>query len=320
MAHLELHQTKYRLIYKLEGKRRRIPLGTDDWYWAVARAHHLHHITLDGRSAAEVFFQILPVLEEQVAVTTLETYRIHWQKLANRFGRTDVSQITPTTLAGWKKELMENYSETTVRMTLNSIQAVFSVLKRLQVVKASPFDTLKNFLPKAKLRTEYLKPNECLKLIEAANRDPLAQLYIKLLLATGIRRGELYNLKWSDINEHIALRGKTGERRFPLWSHVRQILNEIRKLQPLGAEYVLTTKDFDHPFEPNYIGNMVSKYAKKAGFKGISTHALRHTFGTNMVPRVGIRAVQKLMGHSRIETTCRYENASVLDIEEIKYF
>jgi integrase len=298
-----------------------VPLGTNNWYWAVARSFHLYSITPEGRSSAEVFFQILPVLEEQVAPTTLETYRIHWQKLCDRFFRTDISEITPKMLAVWKGELMEDYSSTTVRMMLNSVQAVFAVIKRMEIVKTSPFDHLKNFLPKSRLRTEYLKPEDCHRLIKGAKNDTLAQNYIKLLLSTGIRRGELYNLKWSDITEEVInLEGKTGYRQFPLWIHVKEILDEIKRIQPAGTEYVLTNKEFDHPYEPNYIGNMIVKYSKKIGLKGISTHALRHTFGTNMVPKVGIRAVQKLMGHSRIETTCRYENASVSDIPEAKFF
>lgn len=80
------------------------------------------------------------------------------------------------------------------------------------------------------------------------------------------------------------------------------------------------TKEFDHPYEPSYIGRIVTKYTRKAGFEGISVHALRHSFGTLMVPKIGIRAVQKLLGHKKLETTCRYENAAVTEIEEVKLF
>ncbi len=99
MPHLEMHQNAYRVVYKYNGQRRRIPLGTDDWYWAVARACHLHNITLEGKSPAEVYFQIEPVLEGQVAPNTLETYRKGWQMLCDKFGRIDVDQITPNLLA-----------------------------------------------------------------------------------------------------------------------------------------------------------------------------------------------------------------------------
>ena len=267
MAHLENHNKLYRLVYMHNGQRVRIPLNTPNWHMACYRAYAYHNITLEGRTTSEIFFQIFGILESQISAESLKMYVNHWKHFASRFAKTSIDDITPQLLVTFRNELSEVHAQTGVSMILRSIQAVFSLMERLQCIKVNPFKQLKNFVPKTTLRTEYLTSDECVRLLDAASKSPLAQGYLKLLLSTGMRRGELYNLKWSDTTDgKLILTGKTGKREFPLWSQVKSALDQIRPYVPADQEYVLVTlEDHTRPFEPSYIGRIVKQYILKAG-------------------------------------------------------
>lgn len=327
MAHVEFHNKKsYRLVIPKEnGKKRYIGLKTDDWNTAIRIAITYHRAELKGKSLAEVFWNGYMLFRNELAETTVDSYILYWGKLMDRFGaKTPIEKIGPKDFVVWKEELSGRMNETSVSITLRSIQAVYAHLNRWGIIAYNPWKELKGIIPKSKNREDYLSEDECIMLINAASDNLLNQGYIKLLLRTGMRRGELYNLQWSDIKEnYIALKGKSGVRKFPLWPGVKEALIQIKNNIPSEKRtnwVYVNSHNYQKPAKPDYIGRMVKTYLKKAGLRDtLSLHSLRHTFGTNMVRLIGIRRVQKLMGHSRIETTCRYENEGILEIEESRY-
>jgi integrase len=44
----------------------------------------------------------------------------------------------------------------------------------------------------------------------------------------------------------------------------------------------------------------------RAGLRPLRFHDLRHTFGTRMIAKAGIRRVQEWMGHADVQTTMKY--------------
>ena len=63
------------------------------------------------------------------------------------------------------------------------------------------------------------------------------------------------------------------------------------------------------------IYKMIKHMAKEAGLSSeVTTHSLRHTFGTNSIKLGTINQVQKLMGHESITTTTIYTHISVREL------
>ncbi|MFC1932212.1 tyrosine-type recombinase/integrase [Chloroflexota bacterium] len=128
-------------------------------------------------------------------------------------------------------------------------------------------------------------------------------LLIKLAYNSGLRREELANLRVSDIliseKTLIVRKGKgMKDRTIPLPSGV---INFLRA-------YIVDMKPDDKVFnvKPAAVSDKIRRIAKNAGLN-IHAHSLRHGYATRLLEKgANIKAVQELLGHSRIGTTEAY--------------
>ena len=164
---------------------------------------------------------------------------------------------------------------------------------------------------------------------------------LELFYASGLRLSELVGLDLEDVNlssRMVRVLGKGGKERIVPFNPaattaIRSYLPGRRELQLRdrtgGAP---STRDRgrgrNDPLFVNYRGGrlssrsvarMVQRYVALVGAqRGISPHALRHTFATHLLERgADLRAIQELLGHSRITTTQRYTHVSAAQITEL---
>lgn len=143
-----------------------------------------------------------------------------------------------------------------------------------------------------------------------------------ILLCTGMRRGELVGLKWSDINfekKSIKIDRSIADKkgggviiRPPKWNSNREIPLEKEAEVALlaisrNSEYVFPNS-FNAPQSPNTLSQKLERYMiqfnKDTGLQKLTAHELRHTYGTELRRRgVDIYTIQKIMGHRDIKMT-----------------
>ena len=128
---------------------------------------------------------------------------------------------------------------------------------------------------------------------------------IRLLMLTGCRRGEIVNLRWSEVRKHaLALAdAKTGPRTVPLSAAAQRILDR----QPRnGSLFVFPSSvDPDRPRRPEL--PLWNRVRREAGIEDVRLHDLRHTFASHAVMNgVPVPVVSRLLGHSNIRMTLRY--------------
>ena len=199
----------------------------------------------------------------------------------------------------------------------SSCNKVLTILKHM-FTKAVEWDmveseTLKR-VRKVKLlrddsrRLRYLSIEECQTLINSC--DPHLKPIVVTALNTGMRKGEILNLKWDniDLRHGFILLDitKNGERReIPINDTLRQSLQAITRR--LDSPYVF----YDHVTGNRYqdVKRSFKTALRKAGIRDFHFHDLRHTFASHLVMAgVDITTVKELLGHKTLTMTLRYSH------------
>ncbi|WP_336353896.1 site-specific integrase [Pseudomonas atacamensis] len=129
-------------------------------------------------------------------------------------------------------------------------------------------------------------------------------------LKTGMRRGELFNLKWSSVNfdtKTITVTGDTAKtsetRHIQMNTEVVTTLKEWKK-QSTSDHYVFANREGDR-FED--VKSAWLKLLKRAQVIGFRWHDMRHDFASKLVMAgVPLNTVRDLLGHGDIKTTLCY--------------
>ena len=167
--------------------------------------------------------------------------------------------------------------------------------------------------------TRFLSRQEIVRLHRALDRQAArgnrqqADI-IRLLLLTGCRRGEIVQLRWSELRDDTLMLAdsKTGPRSVPLNSQARRILDR----QPRnGSPFVFpSSHDPSRPRSPNL--SLWYRVRKEAGIEDVRLHDLRHTVASYAVMNgVPVPVVSRLLGHSNVRMTLRYAHLGDRDIE-----
>lgn len=209
-----------------------------------------------------------------------------------------------------RKRREEGKTGATINRELACLRTIFN--------KSIEWGKLKTSPPKIKLfkennqRVRYLEKAEAKKLIEVSP-EPLKSIII-IALNTGMRRGEILNLKWRDIDfkEKIITiwDTKNKEKRVtPINKIVYNTLLDINK--NLNSEYVFVGKDGKRHISGSYISHLFEKIIKKLGIKNFRFHDLRHTFASWLIMKgIDLKTVQELLGHKTFNMTLRYAHLS----------
>ncbi len=145
-------------------------------------------------------------------------------------------------------------------------------------------------------------------------------------LRTGMRLGEIFGLRWSDIdfktnqltvNQNIIDKRvdspkNNKARHIPLAADLAQCLTV--KTNKKGLVFA---KDTGEPLTYDIAYHALKRVTKGAGLRYISWHKLRHTFASQLAAEnVSIPIIKELLGHSEIRMTMRYAHMSPSKLHE----
>lgn len=174
----------------------------------------------------------------------------------------------------------------------------------------------KQTLPRKGVKVDCLQREQLPAWFSAVQKihNPVISAYLKILLLTGARRGELATLKWSDVDTRwgsLAIHDKVeGERVIPLTPYVAFLIDSL----PRRNEWVFSspTAKSGHLVEPRA---QHTRALKVAGIEGLTLHGLRRSFGTlSEWVEVPAGIVAQIQGHKPSATVEKHYRQRPLDL------
>lgn len=223
-------------------------------------------------------------------------------------------------------------NNSSINRKLSSLRGFYKYLVNKNIIENNVFALL-NGQKKSKKLPRYFEYNELEELFKVpdTSKDTGQRdlLILEMLYATGVRVGELVNIKLKDINKSdrkILIFGKgSKERNVEYGEYCEDILNKYIKegrpsLLKKENEYLFLNHLGDKLTERGvrYILNDLIK--KTTITKNISPHMLRHSFATHLLNEgCDLLSVQKLLGHESISATQVYTHVTTDRLKEVYY-
>jgi site-specific recombinase XerD len=258
---------------------------------------------------------------------------------------TPMNQITSWQLTSWRKtRLQNNVSPSTLNRDISTLKALLAKAVEWGDLQTHPLNTLKPLKTDKTGVIRFLSEEEAKRLrlalderqvrqrqqrsnhinwLEARKRrkvHPFPESYTDYLkpltilaLNTGMRRGELFDLRVHDLNFEqriLTVKGETAKSGTSRYINLNR--EAVRTLETWLKEQKLNADDlvFANPKTGERLTNIRKSWGNLMEAARISKfrfHDLRHTFASNLVMKgADLYTVKELLGHSSIETTQRY--------------
>lgn len=230
------------------------------------------------------------------------------------------------------KDTGRKISPATANRYLASLSSVFNFALRTGIVEDHPMRGGKvQKLKESAGRRRILSADEENRLMSAAQGSswPMLAVFIRLCLTSAARKGEVLNLRWSNVqlDESVAILPTTKNgrpRALPLVQDVREALDAAKKVRPLHSDYVFF--DPKDPTKPKNINTEWKACRARAGLLNdredpldrVVLHTTRHTAVTKMLKGgANLAQAAAVSGHQTLAMLKRYEHLAAADSVEI---
>lgn len=248
--------------------------------------------------------------------------------LEPEFGKRKVAEITREQVSAFHRRLADRPYQANRLLSLLSKVANLCEVWGWRPDGTNPCRHVKKF--KEKKRERFLSPAELGRLgdvlakaerFELTDKDgkrlwvnPAAITAIRLIVLTGARRGEILNLKWSEIewdrSRALLEDSKTGQRYLYLPAPALKLLSDLKPTP--SAVYVVPGgranargQAGDTPL--TNLKDPWKTITTAADLGGVRIHDLRHSFASvGASSGMGLPIIGKLLGHRETATTARY--------------
>jgi integrase len=275
-------------------------------------------------------------------------------KAHDPLGRMRLQEVKPVHVRAAVDRVIEaGYAPRTVARVLMRLKALFREALRLELVARNPAEAIQVRLPKGEKAARALEPEEVARLLEAAeaSRSRDMALLLRLMLETGLRRGEALALQWGDVDlergevrvwrawAKVGSKGAFTPLKTPTAKRVVPLpLGLLRRLKARKEELLerLNPEEVDglhlvggvKPVDPDAFNHYLRRLAERAGLGRVRVHDLRHTWATLALSRgIPLEVVSERLGHASPTITLNVyrhlleeeRRGYVLDLEDLLF-
>jgi len=240
---------------------------------------------------------------------SLRTDESNFKPIQARFGGKEPKDLIQLDVDRLRITLLKKRKPQTVKHVLSLLNRIVNYGVRKQLCTGLNFQI--EMPPVSNAKTEDLTSDQLQKLLDEIEKDdhPHAGTMMKMALFTGMRRGELFKLKWKHIDFERGfiniIDPKGGpDQKIPLNDSARELLNSHPCTK---SRFVFPGRDGRQRVN---IAKQVKKIKEAAGlpddFRPL--HGLRHVYASMLASsgEVGMYELQKLLTHKDPKMTQRY--------------
>ncbi|MEW5922780.1 MAG: tyrosine-type recombinase/integrase [Candidatus Zixiibacteriota bacterium] len=291
-----------------------------------SRANHREATTNRYRAVIDHFKEFLRIKQDITFMSEITTEVVDQYKVFRKN-----SYVNPNGHPVESDDDIEEYTRKgarahTINFEIAALKTIFNVAIKWGYLKANPTKGIKKLKVIDSKPLKFLSVEECQKFLNACPPD-LYPIYFTFL-NTGMRKAELENLEWDDIDfkrKKIKIRRKefwqpkTGEREIPINQQLFDLLQNLKadNDKTIQSNFVFPDRTTGRQIKTRLRERLI-KIAKEAGIDGLTKlHTLRHTFASHLVMNgVDLPTVKKLMGHFDIQTTMIYAHLAPDHLEK----
>jgi integrase len=224
------------------------------------------------------------------------------------FGSLYTGKIKRQDIEKYMSERLLTVSPSTVNREFARIRHILNWACERKIIKDNPCKGIKALKEPPGI-VRYFTEEEIKKLPQLFDAMPQRlRPIVAIAFFTGLRRSEVLNLKWSNVNfrERVirVTETKTGEARAvyitpPVENALRFITRRI-------------DTDLIFPdIKPTWVSAAFMRACKSVGIKDFRLHDLRHNFASYLAMKGhSLRTIQQLLGHKSLRMTERYAHLS----------
>lgn len=211
------------------------------------------------------------------------------------------------------------------------VKAYFNWLEREEYIEKTPINRSVQFQPAQRDKNQEIKKIEqgdLKKVFDYLLEDRKSYHRVRnlamltFLLDTGVRRGELLNIRFPDDldldRNRCQVKGKTGQRKVAFSEGTRVVLKDylrLRNNQEPSTSQLWLCED-DQPLSYQGINNIFRRIKKDTGV-AVHAHMFRHTYGSNLAENnMNAFTLQQFMGHQSVSTTQIYVEQGIDKMQE----
>lgn len=281
-------------------------------------------------------------IDRRLKPSTAYQYRLCWERYIAKYevvvdgaktelGKLPLSQVTPDLVARLHEDIGATGKTRTANFVLSVLRVVLGRAIRLKVMPGpNPAGDLGDQRFTENKRDRHLSRDEIASLYRALEDhaqagDPDLHDFVKILLLTGARRGNVLAMRWQDVD--------LLARRWTIPAAVTKTSTPYMVIMPPGAVAILERRrqdrqDSPYVFPAKRIGekgtphmgdprNAWEAVRKVAGLEDVRLHDLRHTHASIMAADgVPLQIIGAQLGHRSIRTTERYAHLLADRIQE----
>lgn len=217
-------------------------------------------------------------------------------------------------------QTLRNCSKVTVDNVRRNISSFFSWLEEEDHILKSPMRRIHKIRTKTVVKETI--SDECIEKMRDSCQEPRDLAIIDLLYSTGIRVGELVRLNIADINfeqRECVVFGK-GDKERRVYFDARTKIHLMRYLQQRTDTNPALFVTLAAPFDRLRISGVeirLRTLGRKLNLPRIHPHKFRRTMATRAINKgMPVEQVQKILGHSQIDTTMQY---AIVNQSNVKY-